>query len=45
MQLPEADRGWLLEHGVARVYTPKDFEMALIMRDVAELAETHRAAD
>ena len=43
--IPEDDREWLLERGVARVYTPKDFEMARIMRDVAELAVAHRAAD
>ena len=43
--IPEDDREWLLAHGVARVYTPKDFEMARIMRDVAELAVAHRATD
>ncbi|MCU1361662.1 MAG: meaA [Ilumatobacteraceae bacterium] len=41
--IPEADRAGLLAQGVARVYTPKDFEMALIMRDVAELVVAHRA--
>jgi (2R)-ethylmalonyl-CoA mutase len=43
--IPEGDRAWLLAHGVTRVYTPKDFEMALIMRDIAELAVAHRAVE
>ena len=41
--IPEDDRAWLLADGRRRVYTPKDFEMATIMRDVAELAVAHRA--
>ena len=28
--------------GVARVYTPKDFRLAEIMADIAELARVHR---
>jgi (2R)-ethylmalonyl-CoA mutase len=40
--IPEDDRARLTAQGVARVYTPKDFEMARIMRDVAELAAAHR---
>ena len=43
--IPEGDRAWLLANGVTRVYTPKDFEMAVIMRDVAELAVAHRALE
>src|SRR4051812_1958679 len=42
--IPEEDRGWLLENGVAAVYTPKDFELARIMGDIAELAAAHRSA-
>jgi (2R)-ethylmalonyl-CoA mutase len=42
--IPEADRGRLTEAGVVAIYTPKDFELARIMRDVAELAITRRAA-
>jgi (2R)-ethylmalonyl-CoA mutase len=42
--IPEADRARLAEAGVSAVYTPKDFQMARIMRDVAELAAAHRAA-
>jgi (2R)-ethylmalonyl-CoA mutase len=41
--IPEPDRERLTTAGVARVYTPKDFELSRIMRDVAELAAAHRA--
>jgi ethylmalonyl-CoA mutase len=40
--IPEDDRAHLAEIGIARVYTPKDFEIAKIMRDIAELAVAHR---
>ena len=36
--IPEDDRPQLLDAGVARVYTPKDFELGRIMADIAELA-------
>ncbi|MCD9625409.1 protein meaA [Rhabdothermincola salaria] len=36
--IPEDDRPRLLAAGVARVYTPKDFELARIMGDIADLA-------
>jgi (2R)-ethylmalonyl-CoA mutase len=39
--IPEDDRPKLLAAGVARVYTPKDFELGHIMSDIADLvAET-----
>ena len=41
--IPEDDRRHLTEIGVAAVYTPKDFELATIMRDIAELTVKHRA--
>jgi ethylmalonyl-CoA mutase len=41
--IPEDDRPRLRDAGVAAVYTPKDFELAKIMRDVAELAAAHRS--
>ncbi len=41
--IPEDDRARLTAAGVAKVYTPKDFALAKIMRDVAELAAAHRA--
>jgi (2R)-ethylmalonyl-CoA mutase len=40
--IPEADRARLLAEGVAAVYTPKDFELARIMGELANLAATHR---
>jgi ethylmalonyl-CoA mutase len=40
--IPDDDRARLEQLGVARVYTPKDFEMARIMRDIAELAASRR---
>ena len=35
--IPDADAGKLRDAGVARVYTPKDFELDRIMSDLAEL--------
>ena len=40
--IPEEDRAWLTSHGVAAVYTPKDFDIARIMQEVAELAAAQR---
>ena len=41
--IPEDDRVRLLtKEGVAAVYTPKDFDIARIMREVAELAAANR---
>jgi len=40
--ISEADRAKLLEAGVARIYTPKDYRLARIMRDIAELAVLRR---
>ncbi len=40
--IPEDDRARMKEAGVAAVYTPKDFDIARIMREVAELAASHR---
>jgi ethylmalonyl-CoA mutase len=41
--IPEADRRQLLGCGVAAVYTPKDFELARLMNDIVDLAESHRS--
>jgi (2R)-ethylmalonyl-CoA mutase len=35
--IPAADEAPLLEAGVARVYTPKDFDLNRIMADIVEL--------
>ena len=42
--IPPEDAEILLGKGVARVYTPKDFEIEQIMEDMVGLAEEHRAA-
>jgi (2R)-ethylmalonyl-CoA mutase len=42
--IPDADRAELEAMGVARVYTPKDFRLARIVADMADLARTHRLA-
>lgn len=38
--IPDADADALRAFGVARVYTPKDFELNRIMFDIVELADT-----
>jgi (2R)-ethylmalonyl-CoA mutase len=40
--IPEQDRPRLLADGVAKVYTPKDFELGRIMADIVELVVAHR---
>ena len=40
--IPDADRAELEAGGVARVYTPKDYRLAEMMSDIAELARDHR---
>ncbi len=42
--IPEEDRERLRARGVSAVYTPKDFDIARIMREVAELAAGHRGS-
>ena len=39
--IPPADAAKLMEAGVARVYTPKDFEVSRIMGDIVELVAEH----
>lgn len=41
--IPDHDRARLEDAGVTRVYTPKDFELAVIMADIAELGISQRA--
>jgi (2R)-ethylmalonyl-CoA mutase len=41
--IPEDDRPRLIAAGVAAVYTPKDFRIATIMSDIADLTEARRA--
>ena len=40
--IPEDDRARLKKLGIAAIYTPKDFDIARIMRDIAELAVSRR---
>jgi len=42
--IPEADAARLRAQGVARVYTPKDFELNRIMMDIVALVEPQEAA-
>ncbi|MGD0880817.1 MAG: protein meaA [Acidimicrobiales bacterium] len=42
--IPPEDEVVLLGKGVARVYTPKDFELGQMMEDMIDLVEQHRAA-
>ena len=42
--IPPEDAGILIGEGVARVYTPKDYELEQMMDDLLELAEKHRAS-
>ncbi len=42
--IPPEDETTLLAEGVARVYTPKDFEIGRMMDDLVELAAGHRSA-
>ena len=42
--VPPEDADVLMDKGVARVFTPKDYEIERIMEDIADLAEQRRAA-
>jgi (2R)-ethylmalonyl-CoA mutase len=42
--IPDTDRAQLEAMGVARVYTPKDYKLATIMHDIAELAASRRSS-
>jgi len=42
--IPDEDARTLLSYGVARVYTPKDFELNRIMMDIVELADPNSMA-
>jgi (2R)-ethylmalonyl-CoA mutase len=43
--IPVADEKALLDAGVARVYTPKDFEVSRIMGDIVDLVAERNAAE
>jgi ethylmalonyl-CoA mutase len=41
--IPDADAERLVEAGIARVYTPKDFELNAIMRDLVRIIRASHA--
>jgi ethylmalonyl-CoA mutase len=41
--IPPQDAERLMEHGVAAVYTPKDFELNRVMSDVLRIVERSRS--
>jgi (2R)-ethylmalonyl-CoA mutase len=41
--IPDEDARKLRELGVARVYTPKDFDLTAMIGEIAELIGTNRA--
>jgi (2R)-ethylmalonyl-CoA mutase len=43
--IPEADAAWLHEAGVAAVYTPKDWDLNRMMRDIIELVAARGGID
>ncbi len=42
--IPAADHADLLNAGVARIFTPKDYRLSVIVDEIATLAQAHRAA-
>jgi (2R)-ethylmalonyl-CoA mutase len=42
--IPEDDRHVLKQLGVARIYTPKDYRLTLIMADIVKLVDERAAA-
>jgi (2R)-ethylmalonyl-CoA mutase len=43
--IPEADAAWLRESGVAAVYTPKDWDLNQMMRDIIALVGARHGID
>jgi (2R)-ethylmalonyl-CoA mutase len=43
--IPEADAAWLREVGVAAVYTPKDWDLNQMMRDIISLVSERNGID
>jgi ethylmalonyl-CoA mutase len=41
--IPESDAAWLLGHGVARVFTPKDFEITDVLAQIVDAVEAARS--
>jgi (2R)-ethylmalonyl-CoA mutase len=43
--IPDADAAWLRELGVAAVYTPKDWDLTRMMRDIVALVGQRHGID
>ena len=43
--IPEADAAWMREIGVAAVYTPKDWDLNQMMRDIISLVGERHGLD
>ncbi len=41
--IPESDAQWLREIGVAAVYTPKDWDLNQMMRDIISLVDARHS--
>jgi (2R)-ethylmalonyl-CoA mutase len=41
--IPETDAAWLLDNGVARVFTPKDFEITDVLTQIVDAVEAARS--
>ncbi len=41
--IPDADAAWLRENGVARVFTPKDFEITDVLAQIVDAVEAARS--
>jgi ethylmalonyl-CoA mutase len=41
--IPESDAAWLLGNGVARVFTPKDFEITDVLAQIVDAVEAARS--
>lgn len=42
--IPVADHQALLDQGVSRIYTPKDYQLSVVVAEIIELAQSYRAA-
>ena len=43
--IPSADAEWLREAGIAAVYTPKDWDLNQMMRDIVALVAARNGLD
>ena len=43
--IPDADASWLREVGVAAIYTPKDYDLNRMLRDIIALVAERNGVD